>query len=144
MKLDTYLVSNACERLWKLGVICLTLTAIEKVRTLVTATARVLKPASVVLDYFSGKSLSAYFAHLTLLYGFLGIQFTQMWHRKSSWGQYWWRLGIVSWLAALVCYGLHRARRGIEAWIRNARGVPVTPAAASAAYSIDLRSPARG
>jgi uncharacterized membrane protein len=133
MKLDTYFVSNACERLWKLGVICLALTAIEKVTTLVTAAARVLKPASAVLEYFSGKALSGYFAHLTLLYGFLGIQFTQMWHRKSSWGQYWWRLGIMYCLTALVCYGLHRARRAIEAMIRNARGVPAVPVAASAA-----------
>jgi hypothetical protein len=36
-------------------------------------------------------------------------------------------------LTILVCYGLHRARRGIEALIRNARGVPAVPAAASAA-----------
>lgn len=133
LKLDTYLVSNACERIWKLGVICLTLMAVEKVTTLVAAVARVLKPVSVVLEYFSGKALSGYFAHLTLLYGFLGIQITQVWHRKSSWGQYWWRLGVMYCLTALVCYGLHRARRGIEAMIRNARGVPATAATAGAA-----------
>jgi uncharacterized membrane protein len=133
LKLDTYLVSNACERIWKLGVICLTLMAVEKVTTLVAAAARVLKPASAVLEYFSSKALSGYFAHLTLLYGFLGIQITQVWHRKSSWGQYWWRLGVMYCLTALVCYGLHRARRGIEAMIRNARGVPATAATAGAA-----------
>jgi uncharacterized membrane protein len=133
MKLDAYLVSNACERLWKLGVICLTLTAIERLTTLVTVAARALTPFSVVLEYFSGKALSAYFVHLTLLYGFLGIQFTQVWHRKSSWPQYWWRLGVMYCLTILVCYGLHRARRGIEALIRNARGIPAVPTAASAA-----------
>ncbi|MDB5319064.1 MAG: hypothetical protein JWN40_695 [Phycisphaerales bacterium] len=119
MKLDTYLVSNACERLWKLGAICLTLAALEKVTTLVGAVAWALRPASTVLEYFSGKSLSAYFVHLTLLYGFLGVQFTQMWHRNSSWGEYRWRLGAMYGLTALVCYGLHRARRSVEAIIRN-------------------------
>jgi uncharacterized membrane protein len=132
MNLDTYLVSNAFERIWKLGAICLLLAAVERVATQVGAVAWGLRPVTTVLEYFSGKSLSAYFVHLMLLYGFWGVQFTQVWHRKSSWGEYCWRLGVMYCLTALVCYGLHRARRGVEAFIRNrssAQGVVAAEAA---------------
>ena len=76
------------------------------------ASTRLVRPIGVVLEYFSKMALSAYFAHLWLLYGFWGIQFTQVWHRKSNWYEYWWRLGVVWCLTALVCYGLHRCGEG--------------------------------
>jgi len=127
VKPDVYLVSNAFERIWKLGSICLVLLGAEWIATRAGAAAwtRLVRPIGVVLEYFSKMALSAYFAHLALLYGFWGIQFTQVWHRKSNWFEYGWRLGVLWCLTALVCYGLHRARRGIEWMIRNMRGTPV-------------------
>jgi hypothetical protein len=131
VKPDVYLVSNAFERIWKLGVISLGLMGVEQLAAVVGTMAwtRVVRPIGVVLEYFSKMALSAYFVHLALLYGFWGIQFTQQWHRKSSWHEYWWRLGVMWCLTAAVCYGLHKLRRGIEWVIRNARGTPA-PAAA--------------
>jgi uncharacterized membrane protein len=130
-KPDVYLVSNSFERIWKLGATCLVLLGAEWVAGKAGAAAwtRVLRPIGVVMEYFSKMALPAYFAHLALLYGFCGIQFTQVWHRKSNWVQYGWRLGALWCLTALVCYGLHRARRGIEWMIRNLRGTPKTAAA---------------
>jgi len=124
--LSTYMVSNAFERIWKLGVICLVLMAIERLTTAVGAVpwTRVFRLLGSPLEYFSKMSLSAYFVHLTLLYGFWGIQFTQVWHRKSSWQQYFWRMPVLIGMTALVCYGLHLVRRRIEAVIR-AKATPV-------------------
>jgi uncharacterized membrane protein len=128
-KLETYLVSNTFERLWKLGAVCLALLAIERA-TQWAALARAafaVRPVGGVLNYFSRTALSAYFVHLSLLYGFLGLQFTQVWHRRSTWDQYAWRVGVMFVLTAAVCHALHKARLAIEGVIRTtlaARGEP--------------------
>jgi uncharacterized membrane protein len=131
VKPDVYLLSNAFERIWKLGAIGLVLMGVERMAGAVGTMAwtRVVRPIGVVLEYFSKMALSGYFVHLALLYGFWGIQFTQQWHRKSSWSEYWWRLVVMWCLTAAVCYAIHRLRRGIEWVIRNLRGTP-SPATA--------------
>jgi hypothetical protein len=134
VKPDVYLVSNAFERIWKLGAISLLLVGVEWSATVVGTMAwtRIVRPIGIVLEYFSKMALSGYFVHLALLYGFWGIQFTQQWHRKSSWTQYGWRVVLMWCMTALVCYGLHRLRRGIEWTIRNLRGTAQVPATARA------------
>jgi len=131
-KFETYIVSNTFERLWKLGAVCLALLAISRAAQwtmLARAGSFAVRPAGAVLNYFSRTALSAYFVHLMLLYGFLGLQFTQMWHRRSTWDQYAWRVGVMYVLTAAVCHAMHKARLAIEGMIRTALAARDEPAA---------------
>jgi uncharacterized membrane protein len=107
-----YPLYNVFERLWKLGLIGLTLCGIEAAWPVV---GRVLAPVSGVLEYFSRNALGAYFAHLTLLYGCLGVQFTQVWHKKSDWTQFTWRVALLIGGTVLVCHLLDRAKAAVAA-----------------------------
>ena len=109
-------VRNAFERLWKLGLVCLALVGIEgaSMRMERLTWSRIFRPIETLVSYFSSRALSAYFVHLGLIYGFLGLQFTRQWHRQSTWRQYAWRMLLVVAATAAICQSLHWARREVE------------------------------
>lgn len=121
---------NLFERMWKLGVIGLVLFGIERAWPTV---GRLLAPGMAVLEFFSRHALAAFFVHLSLLYGFLGIHFTHQWHRNSSWPQYAWRLAALYGMTVLLCLLIERVKQAIIATADRTRATQLPVPAPEAA-----------
>ena len=122
-------VRNAFERLWKLGLLCMVLATLEMLAAPMShwSWTRVFRPVETVANFFSRYALPAYFVHLALIYGFLGLQFTRQWHRQSTWRQYTWRMLLVVIGTAAICHLLHLARRTITDALRALTAEPPPP-----------------
>ncbi len=121
-------IRNAMERVWKLSLTLLVLLVIDSVSRLsvVAKWTRLFSPIDATLNFFSRNALVAYLVHLSLLFGFLTWQPTVMWHGKSSWAQYGWRLLFVISATAVICQLLHLTRMLIDVVIRT-RTAPADP-----------------
>lgn len=127
-------VRNGLERIWILCVVLLALFTIDYAALALASVSwsRLFVPLERTVDFFSRHALFGYFAHLSLLYGFLTFQFTNQWHHRSTWTQYTWRMLIVIAGTAVVCMVIHRVKRLLDSLVRNvpaSRKLPDTPLA---------------
>ena len=112
--------ANAVERLWKLNGLIFVLLTIEYLGPKTgPAVHAIFRPIDRTLDYFSRHALTGYFVHLTLLYGLFGFTFVSQWRGRSDWGQYAWRMPLIVFGTAAVCYVGHVARRSLEDDLRS-------------------------
>ena len=115
---------NALERAWKVGRIILVLLAFDGLGSYLSrfksaaVAEKFMIPIQGILMFFSTRSLSAYFVHLSLLYGFMRLQFTNHWHHQFSFKGYAWRAVFIIILTACICQILHLLRRGLESVLR--------------------------
>jgi uncharacterized membrane protein len=108
---DPWILSNAGERIWKVAAIALTLRGVELFGA--SQGWAMKNPLTRVLELYGTSSLSAFYFHITLLYGFTAplirghyIAFHPLgdWLYKADWGAYWVLAILIIAATGVLCW----------------------------------------
>ncbi len=124
-EIGVFWLRNAQERIWKLCLLLLILLAMDGFgQSTRFEWTRWLTPLTASAEFFSRHALMAYLVHLSLLFGFLNMQFTRQWHYQSNWPQYTWRVLTVILGTAVVCQLIQFTQMGLKRMIHALKPKP--------------------